>query len=264
MASKIITIALCFNDKKEAIKLSEKLKDIAPFINFTISVNFNDLLEVIGKEDNIDCFIVEENYKEYASEDLIRLLKESQRYGKSVFSLFSADLQNIDSKFLEMQLNYRFDTNTELNEVVSSLKRYIEKNQSPLIPKNFNVMVLDDNKDFLEVISLHLNELGHHNIDYYSSVSAAKKSLDTHEYDLLLLDWNLADGTCLDLVQYIKDNPVSARTKAAVQVIITGRNDIDDIMTLLDYGIKDYIIKPFDFSEFENKIDYAIEKNIKK
>ena len=59
-ASKMITIALCFNDKDEAIRLSEKLKIIAPFINFAISVNFNDLLDVIGKEDNIDCFIIEE------------------------------------------------------------------------------------------------------------------------------------------------------------------------------------------------------------
>ena len=92
----------------------------------------------------------------------------------------------------------------------------------------------------------------------------AKQKLQTNDYDLLLLDWNLDDGTCLDIIEFVKAKPVSARTKAAVTVVITGRDDVDDIMTLLRYGIKDHIIKPFGFQEFEDKIGYALEKNIKR
>ena len=51
--SKIRTIALCFNDHGEATRLTEKLKNIDSSINFVISVNFNDLLEVIGKEESV-------------------------------------------------------------------------------------------------------------------------------------------------------------------------------------------------------------------
>jgi response regulator of citrate/malate metabolism len=39
---------------------------------------------------------------------------------------------------------------------------------------------------------------------------------------------------------------------------------VEDIITLLNYGVKDYLIKPFNFNEFENKLDYALEKGQKK
>lgn len=133
------------------------------------------------------------------------------------------------------------------------------------IQKKFQVMVLDDNKDLLEVISSHLTELGHSNIHFYESVADAKKSLIEHEYDLMLLDWNLGDGTCFDLIDYIESHSQSTRTRNAKKIIITGRSGLEDILILLRYGIKDYILKPFNFNEFEATIGPApMPKKIEK
>lgn len=134
----------------------------------------------------------------------------------------------------------------------------------PVIPTEFNVLVLDNSPEILEVISLHLQELGHEKIELCMDIQEARKCLLTKDYDLLLLDWNLDDGTCFDVIDFIKNNPVSFRTKSAVTVVITGRDDVEDIMTLLKYGINDHIIKPFGFQEFEDKIGYALEKNVKR
>jgi CheY-like chemotaxis protein len=262
--SKIRTIALCFNDHGEAVRLTKKLQDIDSSINFVISVNFNDLLEVIGKEESIDCFIVEEAFKEYPADELLRILRFHKRYQRTAFSLFSNDLQVIDQKYLQIGVHYFFDLHTEMKEVTTGIKKIIEKHVLPMIPKDFNVMILDNNSEFLELMTMHLKELGHKKYHLCNGIKEAQASLSQNDYDLLLLDWNLDDGTCLDLIDYIKNSPVSQRTKSAVKMVITGRNDVEDIITLLNYGIKDYLIKPFDFHEFENKLDYALEKNGRK
>jgi CheY-like chemotaxis protein len=262
--TKIRTIALCFNSFDEATRLTEKLRKINASIKFVISVNFNDLLEVIGNEENVDCFIVEEAFKEYPSDELLRILKSHKRYQKTAFSLFSTDLSFIDKKFLQIGLHYIFDLHTEIKDVTFNIKKIIEKTAMPMIPANFNVMVLDNNSDFLELMTEHLKELGHKNYQLCHGVNEAKMSLAKNDFDLLLLDWNLDDGTCLDLIEFINTSTVSERTKSAVKMVITGRNDVEDIITLLNYGIKDYLIKPFNFNEFENKLDYALEKTQKK
>ncbi|MEA9358266.1 response regulator [Bacteriovorax sp. PP10] len=262
--SEQINIALCFNSETEAITLSEQLKEIAPNIHFIIAPTFSDFLLKITNADKIDCFIVEERYKDCAAIDLVDQIKRNPKYKKSVISIFSTNLKKVDNKFYELNSDYIFDLSFELNNVILNLRKLIVKNLMPVIPKDFNVLVLDNSPEILEVISLHLQELGHEKIELCTDILAAKKFLLSKDYDLLLLDWNLDDGTCFDVIDFIKNNPVSSRTKAAVTVVITGRDDVEDIMTLLKYGINDHIIKPFGFQEFEDKIGYAVEKNVKR
>lgn len=262
--SEQIQIALCFNSETEAKTLSMQLKEIAPNVNFIIAGSFSEFLMKITNANKVDCFIIEERYKDCAATDLVDQIKRNPKYKMSVISVFSTNFKNIDSKFYELNTDYIFDLSSELKNVILNLRKLIVKNLLPVIPKDFNVLVLDNSPEILEVISMHLQELGHEKIDLCVDVRAAKNFLLTKNYDLLLLDWNLDDGTCLDVIEFIKNNPVSHRTKSAVTVVITGRDDVEDIMTLLRYGINDHIIKPFGFQEFEDKISYAVEKNVKR
>lgn len=259
-----INIALCFSNENEAKNLSKKLTEIGPNINFITAPDFVTFLKVTNDAEKIDCFIIEEKYQECSSTELVDKLKKNPKYKKSVMALFSNNLKDVDSKFFEMHTDYMFDLSSELKNVVTNLRQHIVKKILPVIPHKFNVMVLEDNPDILELISLHLHDLGHEQFDLCSDISDARDKLTKNDYDLLLLDWNLNDGTCLDIIEFIKKTPVSDRTKSAVTVVITGRDDVDDIMTLLHYGIKDHIIKPFGFQEFEDKIGYALEKNSKR
>lgn len=262
--SQTVYVALCFNSEAQALALSEKLKDLGPKITFITANSFDGFLKAIAGVEKIDCFIIEEDYQECSAFDLIEKLKKSSRYKKSVRALFTTNLDDLHSKFLELNNHYNFDQNTDINELRSNLKKNITKKLTPIIPKDFNVMVLDNSHDVLEIISMHLNDMGHSKFDLCHSILEAEKNLSKKDYDLLLLDWNLDDGTCIDLIEFIKNESLSDRTKSALTVVITGRDDVDDIMTLLRYGVKDHIIKPFGFNEFEDKIGYAIEKHIKK
>lgn len=262
--SEQINIALCFNSEEEAISLSKQLKEIAPNVHFIIAGTFSEFLLKITNTNKVDCFIIEEKYKDCAAVDLVDQIKRNPKYKKSVISVFSTNLKKLDNKFYDLNTDYIFDLSFELKNVILNLRTCIVKNLMPVIPTEFNVLVLDNSPEILEVISLHLQELGHEKIELCMDIQEARKCLLTKDYDLLLLDWNLDDGTCFDVIDFIKNNPVSSRTKSAVTVVITGRDDVEDIMTLLKYGINDHIIKPFGFQEFEDKIGYALEKNVKR
>lgn len=243
--------------------MAAKLNALSPEIHFITAPTFDGFLKAIAAVPKVDYFIIEDNFKECQATDLIYKLKASQRYKKSLISVYSTNHRNINPKFMEFDLDYIFDTKTDINEVHAELEKSIIKSLTPEIPKHFNILAIDDDPGILELISMHIRELGHENLDICTNVLDVKKQLSEKEYDLLLLDWNLKDGTCIDIMDYIKKNPVCTRTKNALTVVITGRNDVDDIMTLLRYGVKDTIIKPFDFREFEDKISYALEKHLK-
>ena len=178
--------------------------------------------------------------------------------------MLTQDLDTLSAEHLELDNHYNFDRDTNIKDIIANLKQNIIRALAPVIPKDFNILVLDNSHEILEVISMHLHDLGHAKFDLSHSIQEAEKKLIQNDYDLLLLDWNLDDGTCIDLIEFIKSESLSERTKSALTMVITGRNDVDDIMTLLSYGVKDHIIKPFEFSEFEEKISYALEKHSKR
>lgn len=259
-----INIAFCFNSEAEAKTLGVKLNAISPEINFISSSTFDGFLKAIAQAEKIDFFIIEENFQQCLAADLIEKLQASQRYKKSLIALYSQDRNDLDRKFLEFNLAFIFDSKAEIYEIHEGLEKSLNKNLLPIIPTIFNVLAVDDDALILELISMNINEIGHQNIDLCQNVQDAKALLLKNDYDLILLDWNLSDGSCMDIMDYIKNYPVSPRTKAALSVVITGRNSVDDIMTLLQYGVKDTIIKPFEFHEFVDKITYAVERHLKK
>lgn len=155
-----------------------------------------------------------------------------------------------------------------MKRIVNVVLRLFKKDDTPviengLIPKNLKVLILDDNPDVLQVLGMHMEQLDHKNFVTCTSVIEAKKMLQTMDFDLLLLDWDLDDGTCMDIIRQARSNKSSKRLKEALTIVITGRNDVEDIMTLVQMNVKDHIIKPFDYAEFEDKIVYALERHHK-
>lgn len=263
MLERPVVIAICFNEEKQARELALKLQDLSTSIEFVINPNFDSFLKEISKKRRIDCFILEEDFSECPAYDLAEKLRTSQKYKKSVISLACKNRLKIDPRFRAMGVQSIFDPSANFLDVKNNLRTLLEKKLEPIIPKDFRVLVVDNRAEMLELISMHMGEIEHSSYDLCQSVRDAKNLMNEHLYDLLLLDWNLDDGTCIDLIEFMKNGSLKNSTKNALVMVITGRDAVDDIMTLLRYGVKDHIIKPFDFHEFEEKISYAIEKHLK-
>ena len=77
----------------------------------------------------------------------------------------------------------------------------------------------------------------------------AEDKIMLYQYDCVLLDLTLPDGSGLDLLRALK----SANSPAGV-LIITARAALDDKIAGLDLGADNYLIKPFHLSELNARV----------
>lgn len=86
-------------------------------------------------------------------------------------------------------------------------------------------------------------------VQWVQSVSAAQSILGCTEFDIILLDIGLPDGTGLDVLRFLK----RSKSNAGV-LIMTAYGDIDSRVQGLDLGADDYLVKPIDFKELDARI----------
>ena len=78
--------------------------------------------------------------------------------------------------------------------------------------------------------------------DTSESFKDAEYYIGIRNYDLVLTDWMLADGSGIDLIALVKQK--SARTSV---VVLSAKDDKESEIKALRAGADDFIKKPFDF-----------------
>ncbi len=83
----------------------------------------------------------------------------------------------------------------------------------------------------------------------------ADLKLRTAGYDLVCLDWNLPDGSGLDLCRRLVDGSLPTLEGDRPRILmLTARDDVEDRVSGLDSGADDYLVKPFAFAELSARI----------
>lgn len=117
------------------------------------------------------------------------------------------------------------------------------------------IMILEDNKDLAEGISLSLNDDG---VEFVlcQTIAEAKVVLSQRIFDLLVLDINLPDGSGLDLCREVRK---SSRVPIA---LLTAKDMELDIVTGLECGADDYITKPFSLMVLRARLRALLRRNM--
>jgi len=110
------------------------------------------------------------------------------------------------------------------------------------------VLVVEDAKDMAQVICGHLQGRGIAT-DCAGSLSDAEDHIAVQDYDCIVLDLFLPDGSGLDLLKSLR----SRQCRAAI-LILTVASDLDSKLQGLNYGADDFMVKPFHVSELEARI----------
>lgn len=87
-----------------------------------------------------------------------------------------------------------------------------------------------------------------------TTIAEAKTSLQD-QISLVLLDWNLPDGTGYEFCQYIK------KLSNVPIIFLTVRDEQQDIVMGLDLGADDYIIKPFQIAVLLSRINAVLRRS---
>ncbi|MGQ0849364.1 MAG: response regulator transcription factor [Actinomycetota bacterium] len=111
------------------------------------------------------------------------------------------------------------------------------------------VLVVEDEQDLADAVARGLRRQGYA-VDVAGGASLAEEKLRSSGYDLAVLDWNLPDGSGVELCRRMVDGDLpSLEGRRPRVLILTARDDIEDRVAGLDAGADDYLVKPFAFSE---------------
>lgn len=116
------------------------------------------------------------------------------------------------------------------------------------------LLIIEDEKELLDSLVRYF-----HGAKYVCEVAstfrAALEKVDLYDYDCILLDINLPDGTGLEILQELKAN-----NKMDGVLIISARNSMDDKITGLNLGADDYLTKPFHLPELAARVASIIRR----
>src|SRR5262245_17694808 len=105
------------------------------------------------------------------------------------------------------------------------------------------ILVVDDDRAILGAIEDWLT-FENHTVTTASSGRAGWQQLQDNEYDLVILDWDMADMTGIDILRELRAAGATTRV-----IMLTGHTSIDDKALGLDAGADGYMTKPFHVKE---------------
>lgn len=116
------------------------------------------------------------------------------------------------------------------------------------------ILIIEDEQDLREIIRESLEKEQYIVETAHDFISGIDK-IGSYDYDCVLIDIMLPNGSGLDLVREIK----KLRKKEAV-IIISAKDAVDDKVAGLDLGADDYLAKPFHLAELHARIKSAIRR----
>lgn len=115
-----------------------------------------------------------------------------------------------------------------------------------------HILIVDDEPDILELISMTIDRLGFH-YETACSVADAKHQLSQRTFDLCLTDMRLPDGSGLDLVAHIQ-----AQYETMPVIVLTAYGSVDIAIDAMKQGAFDFLSKPVELEKLKTTIKTAL------
>jgi len=119
-----------------------------------------------------------------------------------------------------------------------------------------DIVVIDDEQDILEILSYNLIK-EKYNVSVFNNPLDAIKYIRNNPVDLIISDWLMPHLDGLELCRLIKNNPATGDIPI---IMISCKNDEIDIVTALEIGADDYLVKPFHTKELIVRVKKAIKR----
>jgi len=121
---------------------------------------------------------------------------------------------------------------------------------------NSSILIVDDEKDFLESLKRGLLISGYKNVRLETDPLEAARRVEAGEnYDIALLDVTMPGMNGMELLERIKT--VSPATEC---IMVTAINEVGTAVQCMQRGAHDYMVKPFSREDVILRIRRALEK----
>lgn len=119
------------------------------------------------------------------------------------------------------------------------------------------ILLVEDDNSLNRGISFKLTKEGYEMFTA-KSLKDARKTFSNNKIDLILLDVGLPDGNGFDFCSEVRNK------SDALIIFLTACDEEVDIVTGLDMGADDYIVKPFSLMVLVSKINALLRRNNRK
>ena len=116
------------------------------------------------------------------------------------------------------------------------------------------ILIVEDEPALRELIQRSL-EKERYVVEVAADFNSALRKIEDYDYDCVLLDIMLPDGSGLDLLEKLK-----AMHKRENVIIISAKDSLEDKVLGLDLGADDYLPKPFHLAELNARIKSVIRR----
>jgi two-component system chemotaxis response regulator CheY len=113
-----------------------------------------------------------------------------------------------------------------------------------------NVLVADDSGTMRKIIIRSLNALGIQSVTEAADGNQAVSMFSPGKFDLVLTDWNMPGKTGVEVIKEIR-----AMDAKVPIVMITTEAEKSRVVTAIQAGVTDYVVKPFTPQTLQEKLD---------
>ncbi len=118
-----------------------------------------------------------------------------------------------------------------------------------------HILLLEDDVTLGQGVCLALNSESAA-VTHCKNLLEGRQALAAADFDLLILDVNLPDGSGLELLREVRKN-------SAVPIILLTANDMEtDVVVGLESGADDYITKPFSLAVLRARVNAQLRRNV--
>ena len=114
------------------------------------------------------------------------------------------------------------------------------------------VLVVDDYKTMVRIITNLLRQLGFSDIDEANDGSEALGKLRDRKYGLVISDWNMEPMTGYNLLQQVRQDE---NLEQLPFIMVTAEAKTENVIAAKKAGASNYIVKPFNAATLQSKIE---------
>jgi two-component system chemotaxis response regulator CheY len=119
------------------------------------------------------------------------------------------------------------------------------------------ILVVDDFSTMRRIVKNVLKQLGFENIEEAEDGAQALAKLKLGGYGFMVSDWNMPNMDGLQLLKAVRADPA---LKGLPVLMVTAEAEKHMVVTAIQAGVNNYVVKPFTAEIFKEKMDRIFEK----
>lgn len=126
-----------------------------------------------------------------------------------------------------------------------------------MFDQNMRILVVDDFSTMRRIIKNILLEIGYHNVEEAEDGNVALQKLKAGKLDFVITDWNMPNMSGLELLTAIRQD---AALMAIPVLMVTAEAAKENVISAVQAGVNNYIVKPFTAAVLKERIDLILSK----